>query len=207
MIVKDLPADINIGLAAYGHRRKGDCNDVETLIPLGPLDAEAFLSMVDALNPKGKTPMVRSIRKTADAIKHLEDETTILLVTDDQVAHRKVVFAKSQVIVTMKAGSGNNISGYVRIVDSKTGQCAEKGDHAAETSRFTVSPGEYYVDMECSNTDRRIKSEQFVLHAGESKNVTGICANARIGVLVIGANDQPIAAYIRIVEVPPDNML
>ena len=26
--------------------------------------------------------MVRSIRKTADAIKHLEDETTILLVSD-----------------------------------------------------------------------------------------------------------------------------
>ena len=56
MIVKDLPADINIGLVAYGHRRKGDCDDVETLTPLGPLDAEAFLSKVDSLNPKGKTP-------------------------------------------------------------------------------------------------------------------------------------------------------
>ncbi len=343
MIVKDLPADINIGLVAYGHRRKGDCDDVETLIPLGPLDAEAFISMVDSLNPKGKTPMVRSIRKTADAIKHLEDETTILLisdgeetcdsdpcgfvadleklgikfvlhvvgfdvggeaeeqlkcmakagggkyfpardasklkyaldtvvkkalsenlvvtafddrnepvsawvnvmdrsgkivdsdggkrvrfslppgnytltvkpetmtetktledvaVSDDQVAHRKVIFAKSQIVVTMKDGSGNNIPGYVRIVDSKTGQYAEEGDHAGETSHFTVSPGEYYVDMECSNTEKRIKSEQFVLHAGESKNVTGICANARIGVLVLGADGQPITAYIRIVEVP-----
>ena len=70
LIVKDLPHDINIGLVAYGHRRKGDCDDVEVLIPLGPLDVNAFLAKVNSLNPKGKTPMVRSIRKTAEAIKH-----------------------------------------------------------------------------------------------------------------------------------------
>ena len=82
LIVNDLPPDINIGLVAYGHRRKGDCDDVETLIPLGPLNAKAFMDKVNSLNPKGKTPMVRSIRKTAESIKHLEDETTILLVSD-----------------------------------------------------------------------------------------------------------------------------
>ena len=84
LIVNDLPANINIGLVAYGHRRKGDCDDVETLVPLSPLDTQAFLAKVNALNPKGKTPMVRSIRQTAEAIKHLEDETTILLVSDGE---------------------------------------------------------------------------------------------------------------------------
>ena len=84
LIVKDLPGDLNVGLVAYGHRRKGDCDDVETLVQLGPLDADAFLAKVNSLNPKGKTPMVRSIKKTADAIKHLEDETTILLVSDGE---------------------------------------------------------------------------------------------------------------------------
>ncbi len=82
LIVNDLPEDINVGLVAYGHRKKGDCDDVETLIPIGPLNAGAFLEKVNGLSPKGKTPMVRSIRQTADAIKHLEDETTILLVSD-----------------------------------------------------------------------------------------------------------------------------
>lgn len=84
LIVNDLPDNINIGLVAYGHRRKGDCDDVETLVPLGPLDAKSFLAKVNSLSPKGKTPMVRSIRQTADAIKHLEDETTILLVSDGE---------------------------------------------------------------------------------------------------------------------------
>ncbi len=84
LIVNDLPEDINIGLVAYGHRRKGDCDDVETLIPIGPLDAKAFMTKINALSPKGKTPMLRSIRKTAEAIKHMEDETTILLVSDGE---------------------------------------------------------------------------------------------------------------------------
>ena len=345
LIVKDLPEDINIGLVAYGHRRKGDCDDVEMLIPLGQLDVNTFLNKVSSLNPKGKTPMIRSIRKTAEAIKHLEDETTILLVSDgqetcdpdpcgfvveleklgikfvlhvvgfdvggeteaqlkcmakagggqyfpakdagklknaldtvvkktvaqnlvitafddknapvsawvnvldqsgkivdsdggkrvrfalapgdytltvkpetmtetktiegitltsDQVTHRKVVFAKSKIMVAMKDGSGKDIPGYVRIVDMKTGQYAEEGDHRGKASGFTVSPGEYQVDMECANTGKRVKSEPFILHGGESKNITGICANARIGVLVLGAKDRPITAYIRIVDVPKD---
>ena len=84
LIVGDLPPDMNVGLVAYGHRRKGDCDDVETLVPLGKLDPGAFMARIMALSPKGKTPMVRSIRKTADAIKHLEDETTILLVSDGE---------------------------------------------------------------------------------------------------------------------------
>lgn len=84
LIVNDLPPDLNVGLVAYGHRRKGDCDDVETLVPLGPLDSKTFLAKINALSPKGKTPMVRSIRQTADAIKHLEDETTILLVSDGE---------------------------------------------------------------------------------------------------------------------------
>ncbi len=84
LIVNDLPPDMNVGLVAYGHRQKGDCDDVEILIPLGPLDSKTFLAKINALSPKGKTPMVRSIRKTADTIKHLEDETTILLVSDGE---------------------------------------------------------------------------------------------------------------------------
>ena len=84
LILKDLPSNINLGLVAYGHRRKGDCDDVEPLIPLSPPDVKAFMAKINGLNPKGKTPMIRSIQNTADAIKHLEDETTILLVSDGE---------------------------------------------------------------------------------------------------------------------------
>jgi len=31
-LLQDLSDDVHLGLAAYGHRRKGDCGDVEVLV-------------------------------------------------------------------------------------------------------------------------------------------------------------------------------
>jgi Ca-activated chloride channel family protein len=44
-LIQDLPSDVNVGLVAYGHRTKGDCNDVEELSPLGPLNSGELLSI------------------------------------------------------------------------------------------------------------------------------------------------------------------
>ncbi|WP_319406575.1 VWA domain-containing protein [uncultured Desulfosarcina sp.] len=81
-LIRDLPDDAVVGLVAYGHRRKGDCDDVEELVALGPLDKEKMVGRIQELSPKGKTPISRSVRLTAKRIKHLEDETTIILVSD-----------------------------------------------------------------------------------------------------------------------------
>ena len=71
-----------MGLVAYGHRGKGDCNDVETLIPPGSTDRDGLLARVRAIKPKGKTPIAHSIQLTAEALKTKENETTIILVSD-----------------------------------------------------------------------------------------------------------------------------
>lgn len=81
-LVQELPDDSTVGLVAYGHRRKGDCNDVEELIPLGPLNREKMIAKIQDLSPKGKTPISRSVRLTAERLKNLEDDTTIILVSD-----------------------------------------------------------------------------------------------------------------------------
>jgi Ca-activated chloride channel homolog len=137
---------------------------------------------------------------TLTDIKTIEN----IIVSKDKVTEKKVVFAKSQIIVTLKDGNENNIPGYIRIVDLKTGQYAEEGDHNDKISDFIVSPGEYQVDMECSNTGRRIKSKSFTLGSGQTRNIKGICANARIGVFVIDAGGKAVSGYIRIVNVDTD---
>ena len=81
-LVQDLPDDAVVGLVAYGHRRKGDCNDVEERVPLSAIDKNKLIKTIHGLSPKGKTPISRSVRMTAERIKHLEDETTIILVSD-----------------------------------------------------------------------------------------------------------------------------
>jgi len=82
-LVQKLPDDARLGLVAYGHNREGDCNDIETLVPIGPADKAAFNKKVDALNPKGKTPIALSVNHVlsilrTESLKH----TTIILISD-----------------------------------------------------------------------------------------------------------------------------
>lgn len=81
-LINEFPDDAVVGLVAYGHRRKGDCDDVEELVSPGKIDKSKLISTIQGLSPKGKTPISRSVRMTADGIRHLEDETTIILVSD-----------------------------------------------------------------------------------------------------------------------------
>ncbi|MEW5914719.1 MAG: VWA domain-containing protein [Thermodesulfobacteriota bacterium] len=80
--VPALPAEVRLGLVAYGHRKKGDCADVEVLVPAGSMDRAGLLKKVQALSPKGKTPMAASIKQVAESLKSKENETTIVLVSD-----------------------------------------------------------------------------------------------------------------------------
>lgn len=73
-----------LGLVAYGHRSKGDCKDIETLIPYGPLDAQAYLATVNKLNPKGMTPLSAAVIQAADTLKISEQKATVILVSDGE---------------------------------------------------------------------------------------------------------------------------
>ena len=83
-IIPAIPAEVRIGLTAYGHNRKGDCKDIETLIPSGSDDRNGLLQKVMALSPKGMTPMAAAIQNVADQLRNKETETTIVLVSDGE---------------------------------------------------------------------------------------------------------------------------
>ncbi len=83
-LVPSLPAEVKLGLTVYGHRRKGDCGDIEIMLPAGSDDRALLLSRVDAISPKGKTPIADSIKLVIDQLKNKENETTIILVSDGE---------------------------------------------------------------------------------------------------------------------------
>jgi Ca-activated chloride channel family protein len=60
-----LPRSARVGLMAYGHRRSGDCADIEMLIPPGPVNAEAFSRAAASVTPRGRTPIADSIAQAA----------------------------------------------------------------------------------------------------------------------------------------------
>jgi Ca-activated chloride channel family protein len=73
---------IPLGLTVYGHRTKGDCNDIETVIPIGPVNRQRMIDTVMGIMPKGRTPIARSLRRVADTLRGNEDPTTIILISD-----------------------------------------------------------------------------------------------------------------------------
>lgn len=74
----------DLGLMAYGHNRKGDCNDIEVLQPVGANTAAGIRKQVDALNPKGMTPISESVRQAAAQLRSTEQKATVILVSDGE---------------------------------------------------------------------------------------------------------------------------
>jgi len=75
----DWPEGQAIGLMAYGHRREGDCDDIETLLRPGPLDRGAVQAALEAVTPRGKTPVGASVQTAADLVG---ENGSVIVVTD-----------------------------------------------------------------------------------------------------------------------------
>jgi Ca-activated chloride channel family protein len=81
-ILDDFPAGENIGLTVYGHRRRGDCTDIETVVPSGAGTLDAIREAANAINPRGRTPMTDAVIAAAEALRYTEEEATVVLVSD-----------------------------------------------------------------------------------------------------------------------------
>ena len=81
-ITAKTPPGMDLGLVAYGHRREGDCSDIETIAAIGALGQPELIQKVNAINPKGKTPITASIEQALTAAKANSDPTTIVLLSD-----------------------------------------------------------------------------------------------------------------------------
>ena len=81
-VITEWDETIHLGLMTYGHRRKGDCDDIQVLFPIGVVDKRATLSTVKKINPKGKTPISRSIRMAAEQLRYTEEKATVVLISD-----------------------------------------------------------------------------------------------------------------------------
>ncbi len=81
-VVTDWNEDTNLGFIAYGHRKKGDCNDIEVLNPIGKVNKKSLIAKVKRIQPKGKTPISRALKKAAEELKFTEEKATVILISD-----------------------------------------------------------------------------------------------------------------------------
>jgi len=80
--VNNLPDNQNIGLIAYGHRKKGDCNDIEFLVDLKNNSKDKVIKAVKSINPLGRTPLARSATLAINSLRESKTKATIILITD-----------------------------------------------------------------------------------------------------------------------------
>lgn len=78
----DLPENLSVGIMVYGHRRKGDCNDIELLVPPGAPQGTTMTSAVDKIQPKGMTPISQALVHAAQTLKYTENAGNIILISD-----------------------------------------------------------------------------------------------------------------------------
>jgi Ca-activated chloride channel family protein len=80
-LVAEAPDGIELGLMVYGHRRKGDCADIELMAPLAS-DHQAIAEAIERVMPKGKTPISDALQSAGGLLAGREDRSTIALVSD-----------------------------------------------------------------------------------------------------------------------------
>ena len=81
-VLAGVPAELELGFMAYGHRTKGDCTDIELMAPPEAGTADRIIGAAMSLNPRGKTPLTAAVLQAADELKYIEDAATVVLITD-----------------------------------------------------------------------------------------------------------------------------
>lgn len=126
-VLKGVPATVELGLVAYGHRRKGDCADIETVAPLGTPSAR-IADIVSGIRPQGMTPITDALRHAAKQVSKPDRPTTIILVSDgietckgDPCALAKELAGKGTKLVIHTVGFGVSGAAVQQL------QCIAKG--------------------------------------------------------------------------------
>src|SRR6056297_872795 len=71
-----------VGLMAYGHRRRGDCGDIEILVQPGGDTRAAILEQVGRITPTGKTPLTDAVEQAARQLAYTDRPATVVLISD-----------------------------------------------------------------------------------------------------------------------------
>lgn len=81
-VLQSVPDDLELGFMTYGHREKGECDDIELLVEPAAGTADAIREAAAGITPLGKTPISDAVRLAAEDLKYTEDKATVILITD-----------------------------------------------------------------------------------------------------------------------------
>lgn len=83
-LIEQLPDTTQVALRAYGHRRTGDCGDIELVAPLQPVNRAGLIETITRVRPaqRGRTPMAQALQQVAGDFQGVSGEKLVVLVSD-----------------------------------------------------------------------------------------------------------------------------
>ncbi len=128
-LLTSLPSGVSAGLIAYGHRRKGDCSDIEVIRTPQAGAGSEIAGQLSRLVPRGKTPIADALQMAGESLTGVEDKTTVVLVSDGIETCQGDPCAVAEALAKSHSNLAVHVVGYG--VDAKAReqlQCvAEKG--------------------------------------------------------------------------------
>jgi hypothetical protein len=128
-------------LRVYGHRygskQKETCTDSELVWPIQKLDRQRLLSIVDAKQPRGETPLVYSVLQTAADLESVGGGS-VILITDGEESCQGDPIAAARELKASGVDVNLKILGF-----TLTGQHVRQ-----ELSQFAAATGGHYYGAE-----------------------------------------------------------
>lgn len=73
-----------LGLIVYGEGAYNDCDSIELRLRPTPDAADTLLSAIKKINPRGRTPLTRSVELAAEELDYRNKPATVVLLTDGE---------------------------------------------------------------------------------------------------------------------------
>lgn len=73
-----------LGLIVYGEGEYNDCNSIDLRFAPIANAGERMIQAVEAINPRGRTPLTESVRQAAEVLDYRKRESVVVLMTDGE---------------------------------------------------------------------------------------------------------------------------
>ncbi|MRU16630.1 VWA domain-containing protein [Roseovarius sp. A21] len=217
-LTAELEPTANVGLMAYGHRRRGDCSDIEVVLPPAPLDRSTFLDEIAKITPTGKTPLTDAVAQAAETLSFRDRPATVVLISDGvescqrdpcalagDLERRGVDFTAH--VVGFGLGANEDTRSLACIADQTGGQYIAAAD-AAELGAALSTVGAAVAQSAPAPEPEPEPEPQFTLTAPESVtqgaafefswNPAGDNPRDYVTIVPMGAEDGTYESYIRV---------
>ncbi|KZY29379.1 hypothetical protein A3731_06015 [Roseovarius sp. HI0049] len=101
-----------VGLMAYGHRRRGDCTDIETIVAPGDGTRAEILDRIGGITPTGKTPLTSAVEQAATEMSYIDTPATVVLISDGLESCDRDPCALAEALETGGVGFTAHVVGF-----------------------------------------------------------------------------------------------